>query len=337
MSSLYCGIDLHSNNHVVVVINEEDKRLYEKRLSNDLSLTLKALEPFKDHLVSTIVESTFNWYWLVDGLVDHGYNVELANPTACAQQYSGLKYSDDKHDAFWLAHMRRLDILPTGYIYPPEQRAVRDMLRRRLQLVGMRSKQLTGIQTQIWRSTGVRIKSADIKKKSFTIPYLEGLLLQSAQANLTLYRAIELEIKKLEKTILEILKLAPEFAVLKTVTGVGDVLGMTIMLETGSIDRFASMGNYASYCRCVKSVRISNNKQKGKGNSKSGNKYLSWAFSEAAHFAVRYDERAKRFYNRKKSKTNGIVAIRAVAHKLARASYCMLKNQTEYDSKLAFG
>jgi transposase len=335
--SLYCGIDLHSNNHVVVVINDEDKRLYEKRLPNDLCETLKALEPFREELVSTVVESTFNWYWLVDGLIDHDYEVELANPTACAQQYSGLKYSDDKHDAFWLAHLRRLGILPTGYIYPPEQRAVRDMLRRRLQLVGLRSKQLTGVQTQIWRSTGVRVKSGEIKKKKFIIPYLEGLLLQSAQANLTLYRAIEFEINQLEKTILGVIELAPEFMVLKTITGVGDVLGMTIMLETGTINRFASMGNYASYCRCVKSVRISNNKQKGKGNSKSGNKYLSWAFSEAAHFAVRYDDRAKRFYNRKKNKTNGIVAIRAVAHKLARAAYCMLKNQTEYDSKLAFG
>lgn len=335
--SLYCGIDLHSNNHVVVVIDEEDKRLYEKRLPNDLCETLRALDPFKDRLVSTVVESTFNWYWLVDGLVDHGYHMELANPTACAQQYSGLKYSDDKHDAFWLAHMRRLDILPTGHIYPPEQRAVRDMLRRRLQLVGLRAKQLTSIQNQVWRSTGKRIKTADIKRKKFTVPYLDGLLLQSANANLTLYRTIEFEIKQLEKTILNQIQLAPEFNVLKTIVGVGDVLGMTIMLETGNIKRFASMGNYASYCRCVKSVRISNAKQKGKGNSKSGNKYLSWAFSEAAHFAVRYDERVKKFYQRKKSKTNGIVAIRAVAHKLARAAYCMMTNQTEYDSKLAFG
>lgn len=335
--SLYCGIDLHSNNHVVVVINEEDKRLYEKRLPNDLSETLRALDPFKDRLVSTVVESTFNWYWLVDGLVDHGYHMELANPTACAQQYSGLKYSDDKHDAFWLAHMKRLGILPTGYIYPPEQRAVRDMLRRRLQLVGVRAKQLTSIQNQVWRSTGKRIKTADIKRKKFTVPYLEGLLLQSANANLTLYRTIEFEIKQLEKTILNQIQLASEFTVLKTIVGVGDVLGMTIMLETGNINRFASMGNYASYCRCVKSVRISNAKQKGKGNSKSGNKYLSWAFSEAAHFAVRYDERVKKFYQRKKAKTNGVVAIRAVAHKLARAAYCMMRNQTEYDSKLAFG
>jgi len=335
--SLYCGIDLHSNNHVVVVIDEEDKRLYEKRLPNDLCTTLQALEPFKGQLVSTVVESTFNWYWLVDGLIDHGYHLELANPTACAQQYSGLKYSDDKHDAFWLAHMRRLNILPTGYIYPPEQRAVRDLLRRRLQLVAMRSKQLTSIQNQVWRSTGIRVKTGDIKRKKFQIPYLEGLLLQAAQTNLTLYRTLEFEIKQLEKTILSKIELAPEFKVLKTIKGVGDILGMTIMLETGDIGRFATMGNYASYCRCVKSVRISNNKIKGRGNAKSGNKYLSWAFSEAAHFTVRFDDRAKRFYQRKKAKTNGIIAIRAVAHKLARASFCMLKNQTEYDPKLAFG
>jgi len=337
MSSLYCGIDLHSNNHVIVVINEEDKRLYEKRLPNDLSLTLKALEPFKDDIESCVVESTFNWYWLVDGLIDHGYNAILANPTACAQQYSGLKYSDDKHDAFWLAHMRRLGILPTGYIYPPEQRALRDLLRRRLQLVTFRAKQLTCIQMQIWRSTGVRIKSADIRRKKFSIPYLEGALLQAAQSNLVLLRTIESQINDLEKELLSNLELRPEFQILKTIKGVGDVLALTIMLETGDIHRFQQVGNYASYCRCVKSTRISNQKQKGRGNAKSGNRYLSWAFSEAAHFAVRYDDTVKAFYQRKKAKTNGIIAIRAVAHKLARAAYCMMLNQTKYDSKLAFG
>lgn len=337
MTPLYCGIDLHSNNHVIVIIDEEDKRLVEKRLPNDLTLTLQALEPYKEQLESCVIESTFNWYWLIDGLIDNGFNAVLANPTACAQQYSGLKYSDDQHDAFWLAHLRRLGILPTGYIYPPEQRALRDLLRRRLQLVGMRARQLTSIQLQVWRSTGIRLKSADIRKKRFSIPYLTGLLLQSAQTNLTLLRAIEQEITMLEKTVFGQLELKPEFRVLKSIIGVGDVLASTIMLETGDISRFPSIGNYASYCRCVKSTRISNQKKKGAGNAKAGNRYLSWAFSEAAHFAVRYDERVKRFYQRKRAKTNGIIAIRAVAHKLARASYCMLTSQTEYDSRLAFG
>lgn len=331
----YCGIDLHSTNHVVVVINEEDERMFEKRLDNDLSLTLKALEPFRDSLVSTIVESTFNWYWLVDGLMENGYHVELSNPAA-TEQYDGLKYAGDRHDAWWLAHLRRLDILPTCYIYPREQRAIRDMLRRRLQLVHMRAKQLISIQNQIWRSTGNKIASSQIRKKDFQIP-LKGLLHQSAQANLTLFHAIDHEITQLEQTVLSEIALDKAFEILKTIKGIGDILGMTIMLETGDIRRFASVGNYASYCRCVKSIRMSNGKKKGKGNAKAGNKYLSWAFSEAAHFAIRFEPAARRFYERKKSKTNGIVAMRSVAHKLARASYRMLQEQIPYDAKRAFG
>jgi len=232
--------------------------------------------------------------------------------------------------------LRRLDILPTGYIYPPEQRAVRDMLRRRLQLVHMRAKQLISIQNQIWRSTGHKVASNQIRKKDFQIP-LTGLLHQAAQSNLTLFHAIDYEIDQLEQTVLSEISLNKSFEVLKTIKGVGDILGMTIMLETGTINRFKSVGNYASYCRCVKSIRMSNGKKKGKGNAKAGNKYLSWAFSEAAHFAIRFQPEVKRFYERKKSKTNGIVAMRAVAHKLARASYRMLQEQTPYDAKRAFG
>jgi len=119
-------------------------------------------------------------------------------------------------------------------------------------------------------------------------------------------------------------------------TGIGPILGMTILLETGDIGRFHRVGQYASYCRCVKSERTSNGKKKGEGNAKSGNKYLSWAFSEAAHFAVRYEPLAKRFYERKRRRTNGIVAIRSVAHKLARAVYYMLKDQVPFDAPRLF-
>ena len=108
------------------------------------------------------------------------------------------------------------------------------------------------------------------------------------------------------------------------------------MLETGTIDRFAGAGHFASYCRCVDSTRTSNGKKKGQGNAKAGNKYLSWAFSEAAHYAVRFEPLARRFYERKKAKTNGIIAIRAVALKLARASRMMLKHQVPYDARRMF-
>ena len=123
---LYCGIDLHSNNHVVTVIDGSDRRVYERRLPSDLARTRAALEPFRSELVAVAIEATFNWYWLVDGLMDTGYEVRLVNTTA-VQQYSGLKHTDDEHDAFWLAHLMRLGILPTGYIYPKATRGLRDL------------------------------------------------------------------------------------------------------------------------------------------------------------------------------------------------------------------
>lgn len=331
----YCGIDLHSNNHVVVVIDEEDKRVFEKRLINDLSLTLKALSPYRETLQSIAVESTFNWYWLVDGLQEHGYHLQLVN-TAAVKQYDGLKYSGDHQDAFHLAHLMRLGILPTGYIYPKAQRAIRDLLRRRLSLVRYASAQLISVQSQIWRSSGVRIKSETLRKPDFKTTLLDGYTLQAANAGLTVYAAMRQEIKALEESAFQAVKLSKNFEVLQTIKGIGKILGLTIMLETGDIHRFASAGNFASYCRCVDSTRISNGKKKGAGNAKAGNKYLSWAFSEAAHFAVRFEPLAQRFYERKKAKTNGIIAIRAVARKLARASWMMLKHQQPYDAKLMF-
>jgi transposase len=331
----YCGIDLHSNNHVVVVIDDEDKRVFAKRLSNDLSATLQVLAPYRETLQSIAVESTFNWYWLVDGLQDHGFGVQLVN-TAAVKQYDGLKYSGDHQDAFHLAHLMRLGILPTGYIYPKEQRAIRDLLRRRLSLVRTASAQLISVQSQIWRTTGIRIGSGQLRKPEFVAPPLDHYTLQAVHAGLAVYQAVQQEINGLEQSAHQAVKLTEAFKILQTMTGIGKILGLTIMLETGDIHRFAGAGNFASYCRCVDSTRISNGKKKGAGNAKAGNKYLSWAYSEAAHFAVRFEPLAQRFYERKKAKTNGIIAIRAVARKLARATWMMLKHQVPYDAKLMF-
>ncbi len=123
-------------------------------------------------------------------------------------------------------------------------------------------------------------------------------------------------------------RLQPSFRVLKSIGGVGQTLALTIMYETGEIGRFSGVGNYVSYCRLVQSLRRSNKKKKGQGNRKNGNPYLSWAFSEAATFALRFQPLARRYYDRKRSKTCHPVAIRAVAHKLARASFYMLRDQT---------
>jgi transposase len=326
---LYGGIDLHSNNCVVVLLDEEDRVVYEKRLPNDLGYLLLELAPYQGRVDGVVVESTFNGYWLVDGLMEAGYPVHLAN-TAAIQQYTGLKYTDDRSDARWL------ELLPEGYIYPQEERAVRDLLRKRSQLVRQKVTHILSIQNLMSRNKGMRL-SAD-KIRQLTEAEVERLLPQAdlaraVKSNLAVYRCLVEEIDKLEKVV----KQRPSFQSLLTVDGIGPILGMTIMLETGAIGRFAGVGQFASYCRCVDSQKISNGKRKGSGNTKNGNKYLAWAFVEAANFAIRYNPRVKRFYQRKKDKTNGMVAIKAVAHKLARACYYILRDQVPFQVEKAFG
>ncbi|MCP5078694.1 MAG: IS110 family transposase [Psychromonas sp.] len=142
---LYAGIDLHSNNSVFSIKDETGDLLIRRKLPNELTCIFKFLSPYKAQLTGLVVESTFNWYWLVDALIEANYSVHLAN-TAAIQQYSGLKYADDNSDADWLAEMLRLGILPEGYIYPKGQRTVRDLMRKRMQLVQQATLNLLSIQ-----------------------------------------------------------------------------------------------------------------------------------------------------------------------------------------------
>jgi len=144
------------------------------------------------------------------------------------------------------------------------------------------------------------------------------------------------QISKIESLVLKKVKLRKSFQCLQSMPGVGKILSLTIMLETGKIDRFPNVGDFASYCRKVPANWISNNKKKGKGNTKNGNKYLAWAFSEAAEYARRYNDHARAFFNRKASKTNQAVAYCALGHKLARAAYYMMRDQVEFDEQKLF-
>src|SRR5262244_4477114 len=152
---LYGGIDLHANNSVVVLLNEQDEVIYQKRLPNNLTTMLGQLAPYHTALQGVVVESTYNWYWLVDGLMEASDRVHLANPAAI-QQYSGLQYTDDHSDARWLAHLLRLGVLPEGYMYPKAERAVRDLLRKRGQLVHQRTANVLSVQNILARNTGAR-------------------------------------------------------------------------------------------------------------------------------------------------------------------------------------
>jgi transposase len=339
MTTLYAGIDLHSNNNVVVVMDEADTVVYRQRLRNELDAALGALAPFQSALRGVVVESTYNWYWLVDGLMDHGYRVHLAN-TGAIQKYSGLKYADDVTDARWLAKLLRLGILPEGYIYPKEERPTRDLLRKRAHLVRHQTSHVTSVENLFARNTGGRLSAAGVKR--LTDEEAQAMLAHpelslAVECSLAVLRCLLAQIAKLEKAALAQARLRDEFRVLLTVPGIGRVLALTIMLETGAIGRFPTVGDFASYARCVDSGYVSNGKKKGKGNTKNGNAYLAWAFSEAATYAVRYEEVIERYYQRKLGRSKHfMVARKAVAHKLARACYHMLREQTRFDVKRAF-
>jgi transposase len=336
---LYGAIDLHSTNNVTVVIDEQDRVLYQKRLPNDLALIVKELSVYQPELQGIVVESTYNWYWLVDGLMGRGYKLHLAN-TAAIQQYEGLKYTDDHSDARWLAHLLRLEVLPEGYIYPRAERPVRDLLRKRSQMVRQRTTNLLSIQNLLTRNTGSslsanRVKGLDVQRVDELLP--DSDLALAVKANLSVMSSADEQVELLEQTVTQRVKLRPQFSFLKSVPGIGEILALTIMLETGDIGRFSSVGNFASYCRCVGSQKISNGKKKGQGNTKNGNKYLAWAFIEAAHFAIRFNAKIKSFYQRKKAKTKIVVAIKAVAHKLCRACYYIMRDRVAFNITKAFG
>jgi transposase len=339
MTKLYAAIDLHSNNSVLVVLDEQDHVVYERRLPNELPIILEALAPYREPVQAIAVESTFNWYWLVDGLMEAGYIVKLVN-TAAVKVYEGLKYTADEHDARHLAHILRLGILPTGYIYPKAERSVRDLLRKRSQLVRCRTAQVLSIQNLVSRNCGHGISIQDIRKLDESV--IVGLCsgdndrALAIQSNRTVMRCLDEQVQLLERRVLTQAKLKPEFEKLLTVNGIGKILGMTIMYETGTIERFSKVGQFASYARCVGGGRFSNFTKKGEGNRKNGNKYLAWAFVEAAHYGMQYNERIRAYYQRKKAKKNGAVAVKAVAHKLARACYHVLKEQMPFDVERAF-
>ena len=335
---LIAGLDLHSNNVMIGVINQDGKRVTHRKLDCDLDAIVEFLQPLKPQLQSMAVESTFNWYWLVDGLRARGYPIDLANP-AKIEQYSGLKHVNDTDDAFHLADLQRLNILPQGHVYDPELRPVRDLFRRRTKLVHQRTGLLLSFKSLYARTTGQALslseaKSLEPKEASKLYEHPANQLIAQVQAEHI--GALDKSIARLEKAVLACAREIPIYEKLLSLPGVGRILGMTITMEVGDVQRFKSDGDFASYCRMVDAKRLSNGKCKADNNQKCGNKYLAWAFVEAANFARRYDENCRRWYDRKAAKTSKVIATKALGCKLAKAAWHVMSQHADYDQSRMF-
>ena len=335
---LIAGFDLHGNNVVIGIINQDGKRIEYKKVATELADVVRVLKPYKDRLCSMAVESTFNWYWLVDGLRAAGYAIDLANP-AKIEQYNGVKHADDKHDAFFLAELQRLGILPKAYIYDAQRRPVRDLLRRRAKFVSNRTAMFVSFKSLYTRTTGDSMPLTTLKSmapedgpKLYTHPANQLI----AKIQLEEIASLDKIVARIEGAVLKCARELPFYEKLLTLPGVGKILGMTITMEVGDIARFKTDGDFASYCRAVDSRRMSNGKQKGENNQKCGNRYLSWAFVEAAHCARRSDEHCRRWYDRKQARTSTMIATKALACKLAKAAWHVMARNTDYDPTRMF-
>lgn len=338
MKKVMAGIDLHSNNLVIGLVDLEGKRLGHRKLDCELKKVLEFLAPYKRRLEAIAVESTYNWYWLVDGLQAAKYPVVLANP-AKMEQYNGLKHSDDRSDAFFLAELLRLKILPTGHIYDAELRPVRDLLRRRLSLVHQRTALRLSFKSLFARTTGQEMTLGEVKKLSGAEVkelYEHPANQLIAQVQHRHIEELDRSIDQIEKVVLHAARALPNYARLTTLPGVGKILGLTITMETGDIGRFAGAGEYASYGRTVDARRMSNGKKKADNNQKCGNKYLGWAWVEGANFARRYDETCRRWFDRKAGKTSNVIATKALACKLAKAAWYIMAKESCYDPARMF-
>src|SRR5438093_2304522 len=295
----YCGIDLSARDCQVCVIDEQLKVLVQQKLRNDLAKVCQLLEPYKANL-KIVIESTFNWYWLVDGLQAEGFEVVLAH-TLGLYLITGAKVKTDRRDAYSLAKLLLVGAVPAAYIYPVETRPVRDLLRRRAHLVQVRAGEYGSLRRLLLRQGILSSKQQEIK--TATEAELEQwfehpLVRLHASQELQRIELYSQQIAKLEKTILGLAKTEQSYELLLQLQAAGQTIALTIIHDVGDLTRFANVNVFSSYCRVVPGIAQSGNVTgRGRG-SKQGNHYLKAAFSQAAVHAVRCYPKVRRCYER---------------------------------------
>ncbi len=337
----YCGIDLHARDCFVCVIDDQDKIHLKSKVPNHLPSILDRLEAFSPR-PSVVVESTLNWYWLVDGLQEAGFEVKLAH-TLGLYMITGAKVKTDRRDAFTLARLLRLGAIPEAYIYPKDKRPIRDLLRRRNRLVFLRATVYGHLRRTLLQHGLFGYSQGEIKALSETqiVHYFEHPVVQcSGQLQLERISLYSRQIKDLEEMILATVAEEPLFELLQTIPGVGKILALTIYYEVGDIDRFEGPKQFCSYARVVPGIAQSGHIiRRGRG-CKQGNGYLKWAFSQAAGLAVRYDSAVRKFRQkhlaRRRSKARKLISLSIVAHKLATGAFYVLRDQVPFNEELMF-
>lgn len=331
-----CGIDLHARQMYVCVMDQTGNKLVHKNIrENDFEHFLKLVAPYR-HSLTVCCECTFNWYWLADACSDAGIEFVLAHALYMKAIHGG-KNKNDRIDSEKIAHLLRTNYIPVSYVYSSAKRPVRALLRQRLLYVWSRSELLARIQSHQLAEGMEPVSKGGVDrgpwKERLMAQYDEPLHQFAINNDLRMIDQYDMIIREQESELLRVTReiASRDFAIIQSVPGIGKSLGLTILYEIDTIERFPTVKDFSSYCRLVKGSVASAGKLKGTRGDKMGNPYLRWAFGEAAIIAKRnhyllspYAQRLEAAHG--KHKANAIMA-----NKLARAVYFMLKEKTIFD------
>ncbi len=337
-----CGIDLHARKMNCCVMDLQGTVLAKKNLRCEIGLFFDYLEPWVNN-ITLGVESTFNWYWLIDGLVDRAIPCYLGH-ALYIKHMSGKKHKNDPVDARELADLLRTNRFPVAYAYPREMRSSRDLLRRRHYLVRKRAGALAHLQNTCTQQGYLKIVKADVHRKSTrrSIPEFtpDPVLKQILFSDLDYIDSLDTIIDGVEKDCINNAcgHNKTHYKLLQTISGCGPITALTILYETHTIERFNSMQRYSSYARVVRAENSSSGKDYGRSSKdKIGNPYLKWALSEIASHIIRHSDLVRQWYDKHSAALGPGRTLARLRHKLAVAIYQMLKNNVGFDEHKFLG
>jgi transposase len=336
----YCGIDLHTKNMYICILNDEGKIMVHQNIKTDPVAFLNIIHPYRQD-IAVAVECMFTWYWIADLCIQENITFILGHALYMKAIHGG-KAKNDKIDSHKIAVLLRGGMMPQAYVYPARMRATRDLLRRRNHFMRKRAElyahtQNTRSQYNLPDPLGCIAKPKN--REGIVERFLDPAVQKSIAANLAMVEAYDRILSQLEHDIIASAKEHDlrSYALLQTIPGVGRILGLVILYEIESIERFPKVQDFVSYCRLVKSIKESNGKKYGSSGKKIGNAHLKWAFSEAAVLFLKSNEPGKKYLERLTHKHGKAKALSILAHKLGRAVYFMLKNKEAFHQNKFLG
>lgn len=320
----YCGIDLHTKKMYLCILDRTGEIVLHRNIKTDRDIFLKTMAPFREDVV-VAVECLFTWYWIADLCTQEGIPFVLGHALYMKAIHGG-KAKNDKIDSHKIAVLLRGGMIPMAYVYPAKMRATRDLLRRRNHLMRKRAELYAHIQNtrHQYNLSDCLGRIAKPQNRAGIVERFEDPSVQKMmETDLAVIEAYDPIIAKMERDIITMANQHDPiaYALLKSIPGIGKILGLVILYEIEDINRFPTVQDFVSYCRLVKSMKESNGKKYGSSGKKIGNAHLKWAFSEAADLFLKGNAPGKKYLDRLANKHGKGKALSILAHKLGRAVY----------------